>query len=40
MAGTGKSTIARTVAFISAKKSLLGVSFFFSSGAGNLSNAS
>jgi len=40
MAGTGKSTIARTVAREWAKKERLGASFFFSSGQGDRAHAS
>jgi hypothetical protein len=39
MAGTGKSTIARTVARTIALKGQLGASFFFSRGGGDLGNA-
>lgn len=39
MAGTGKSTIARTIAKIYHNKGNLGATFFFSRGAGDLSNA-
>jgi hypothetical protein len=39
MAGTGKSTIARTIAHEFAKKKCLGGSFFFSKGAGDLGRA-
>lgn len=39
MAGTGKSTIARTVAHALADQSRLGASFFFSRGSGDLGNA-
>ena len=38
-AGTGKSTISRTVAHGLAKKGILGASFFFKRGAGDRSNA-
>lgn len=40
MAGTGKSTIARTVAHHFSKEGQLGASFFFSKGGGDLGNAS
>ncbi|MCJ1425618.1 hypothetical protein MMC29_003518 [Sticta canariensis] len=40
MAGTGKSTIARTVAGTFADQKCLGASFFFSRGAGDLGDAS
>ena len=40
MAGTGKSTIARTVAREWAKKERLGASFFFSRGQGDRAHAS
>ncbi len=40
MAGTGKSTIARTVARSFADKGQLGASFFFKKGEGNRGNAS
>ena len=39
MAGTGKSTIARTVAKLFADRSQLGASFFFSRGRGDLGHA-
>jgi hypothetical protein len=39
MAGTGKSTIARTVAYKFAKQNKLGASFFFSRGRGDLGHA-
>ncbi|KAK4200781.1 WD40-repeat-containing domain protein [Triangularia verruculosa] len=39
IAGTGKSTVARTVARTCHKKGILGASFFFSKGGGDLSNA-
>jgi NACHT domain len=39
MAGTGKSTLARTIADSFAKKKLLGASFFFSRGRGDLGYA-
>jgi hypothetical protein len=39
MAGTGKSTIARTIACTCANQKRLGASFFFSRGRGDLSNA-
>lgn len=39
MAGTGKSTIARTISSTFARKERLGASFFFSRGGGDLSNA-
>lgn len=39
LAGTGKSTISRTVARVFAGKQRLGASFFFSKGQGDLSNA-
>ncbi|KAF2262389.1 hypothetical protein CC78DRAFT_320356 [Lojkania enalia] len=39
MAGTGKSTIARTVAQLSANQQLLGASFFFKRGEGERGNA-
>jgi hypothetical protein len=40
MAGTGKSTVARTVALKYHEQTRLGASFFFSRGGGDLSNAS
>jgi hypothetical protein len=40
MAGTGKSTIARTVAQSFASRSQLGASFFFKKGEGERGNAS
>jgi len=40
LAGTGKSTIARTLARTSFEKQCLGASFFFSRGSGDTSNAS
>ena len=39
MAGTGKSTIARTVAHRLAEERILGASFFFSKGQGDVGNA-
>ena len=39
MAGTGKSTIARTIAHRLAKERILGASFFFSRGQGDVGNA-
>lgn len=40
MAGTGKSTIARTVAQLFADRKQLGASFFFKQGEGERANAS
>ncbi|KAH8686634.1 hypothetical protein GQ44DRAFT_780905 [Phaeosphaeriaceae sp. PMI808] len=40
MAGTGKSTIARTIAHLFAKQGQLGASFFFKKGEGERGNAS